>query len=70
MGRLERHLDMGLIRRLRAGIRYRHEPIKEKKVPRRADSYRAARHNARRPVSPKQRALNAFNLANFLEKRG
>lgn len=46
MGRLERKLDAGLIRRVLAGIKPPPEPLKHKKKPRPTNSYRAARHNA------------------------
>lgn len=46
MGLLERHLDDEAIARVKAGIRYKHEPIKHKTNPRSGDTYRGARRNA------------------------
>lgn len=45
MGGLERHLDLDLIRRLRAGIRHPSKPAKRVKPIRAAATYRAARRN-------------------------
>lgn len=46
MGRLERHLDIGLIRRALSGIKPKPEPLKKVKPHRDASTYRGARHNA------------------------
>jgi hypothetical protein len=46
MGRLERHLDIGLIRRVLGGIKPKPEPLKQVEPHRTADTYRAARRNA------------------------
>jgi hypothetical protein len=62
MGRLERKLDTGLIRRVLARIKPAPEPLKKKKPPRSADTYRAAIRNALRGTwltTKRQRQLAA-----------
>jgi hypothetical protein len=46
MGRLERHLDTGLTRRVLTGIKSPPEPLKQVKPHRDLGTYRAARRNA------------------------
>lgn len=48
MGRLERRLDLGLIARLKAGIKFEAKPVKRVRAPKPAEDYRAARRNAAR----------------------
>lgn len=45
MGKLERKLDLDLIARLEAGIKFDPKEITRQKPPRRSDSYRSARRN-------------------------
>jgi hypothetical protein len=46
MGRLERHLDLDLIARLRSGVKHEPKGLRQQKPPRRAETYRGARRNA------------------------
>lgn len=46
IGRLRRNLDLGLIARLRVGIKHEPKPLKKVKTPRLASTYRGARRNA------------------------
>jgi hypothetical protein len=48
MGRLERHLDLDLLARVKAGTIRASKPVKRQKLLRLADTYRAARRNALR----------------------
>lgn len=43
MGRLERHLDLEVIERMRSGKKGAPQPIKRVKPPRAASTYRGAR---------------------------
>lgn len=56
IGRLRKNLDIGLINRLKAGIKHPPKPIKHKKVPRAARTYRAARRNRGRDLMQGVRA--------------
>jgi len=55
MGRLERHLDLDAIDRVKRGVKPHSEPqgIKQVKPPRAASTYRAARRNEVLRTSPR-----------------
>lgn len=52
MGRLERKLDLGAIRRVLAGIKPQPEPLKRKPITRPGFTYRAAWRNICRSNRP------------------
>jgi hypothetical protein len=45
MGRLERHLDLDLIARLRSGVKHEPKGLRQQKSPRAGSSYRGVQRN-------------------------